>query len=333
MKKIFEDMLQCPKCHGQLQWNICEESESRIINAEVTCSQCGAKYEVKDEIGIFLTPDLQRNDYWEQGKGGLHEYLDSEPLKKEEFLSTDEDKLSPGDYWGKLFYIEEEKNYKKAHEMYRMALKKIYTTELMEAWDSQQTYVLKQLKGTTAPIVDIASGRAYFAELLLKNLPNEIMATDFSPTVLMRDKQYFQVNGMYDKLSLVAFDARRTPFKDNSVEYMTSNVGISNIENAGDVVKELHRICGKMFMPIMIFFKEQDTVHIDFMKKAGMESLATEKNALSYFSSQPWNCSVENSIDAHVKPTPTGVILDVLKIDGLPLEDTVDEYCVLKCTK
>lgn len=217
--------------------------------------------------------------------------------------------------------------------MYRTALKKIYTTELMEAWDSQQTYVLEQLKGTTAPIIDIASGRAYFVELLLKNLPNDIMATDFSPTVLMRDKQYFQVNGMYDKLSLIAFDARRTPFKDNSVEYMTSNVGINNIENAGNVVEELCRICGKMFTPIMIYINENDTVHMDFMKNMGMESLATEKNALSYFSSQPWNCSVENRIDAHIKPTPKGVILDDLGIDGLPLEDTIEEYCVLKCIK
>ena len=64
MHKYITDMLECPICHRALEWRIEAESEGHIEQAEARCSGCGATYPVRDGIGVFLTPDLPRNDMW-----------------------------------------------------------------------------------------------------------------------------------------------------------------------------------------------------------------------------------------------------------------------------
>ncbi len=58
-------MFACPACHGTLKWNIMEQRVVRIEAAEALCTACGAVYPVREGIGLFLTPDLPRNDLWE----------------------------------------------------------------------------------------------------------------------------------------------------------------------------------------------------------------------------------------------------------------------------
>jgi len=65
------------------------------------------------------------------------------------------------------------------------------------------------------------------------------VATDYSPHVLRQDRRRLVSFGLYDKISLLAFDARRTPFKNGAVETLTTNVGLSNVENPRNLLKEL----------------------------------------------------------------------------------------------
>lgn len=64
MHKQHIDLFQCPLCHGELKWDIKTESKDRVINAEIGCLECSEQYEVKDEIAVFLTSELSRNDLW-----------------------------------------------------------------------------------------------------------------------------------------------------------------------------------------------------------------------------------------------------------------------------
>jgi len=66
MHTYLIEMLQCPACHGKLQWSISEQHEDRLEQAEARCSACAATYPIRDGIGLFLTPDLPRNDLWQQ---------------------------------------------------------------------------------------------------------------------------------------------------------------------------------------------------------------------------------------------------------------------------
>ena len=55
MHKFIKEMLECPSCHGDLSWDIKDETNERIVNATIICDKCGADYEVRDEIAVFLT--------------------------------------------------------------------------------------------------------------------------------------------------------------------------------------------------------------------------------------------------------------------------------------
>lgn len=96
-----------------------------------------------------------------------------------------------------------------------------------------------------------------------------IVATDFRPTILLRNEEYYKFKGLYDRLSLIAFDARMTPFKDSSIETMTSNLGIQNIEQPGEVINEMNRITKGQLMRIMQFINKNDKVHMHLLNKYG----------------------------------------------------------------
>ncbi len=71
MHTYLIEMLECPICHGRLNWDIAEQNEGRIEAAEASCIDCAATYPIRDGIGLFLTPELPRNDLWEQVDSGL----------------------------------------------------------------------------------------------------------------------------------------------------------------------------------------------------------------------------------------------------------------------
>ncbi len=73
------DLLECPACHGSLSWDVSHQEGDRIIEAVARCQGCAAEYPVRDDIGIFLTSDLPRNDLWEQGGQQLSNLLSAHP--------------------------------------------------------------------------------------------------------------------------------------------------------------------------------------------------------------------------------------------------------------
>jgi uncharacterized protein YbaR (Trm112 family) len=66
MHSFLLEMFACPACYGTLKWEILEQRDDRIEAAEALCTACTAAYPVREGIGLFLTPDLPRNDLWEQ---------------------------------------------------------------------------------------------------------------------------------------------------------------------------------------------------------------------------------------------------------------------------
>jgi len=49
LKKELLDILCCPKCHGDLDYDTNKNT--------LTCKECGKVYEVKDDIPIMLADD------------------------------------------------------------------------------------------------------------------------------------------------------------------------------------------------------------------------------------------------------------------------------------
>ncbi|WP_291578768.1 methyltransferase domain-containing protein [Clostridium sp. UBA6640] len=333
MHKQHIHLFQCPLCHGELKWDIKKESKDRVINAGIICLGCNEQYEVKDEIAVFLTSELSRNDLWQQAESGIEKCFRENPEIFNKLMDTPEESLNGADYWFKASYFEIKRDYERSSKMFKNGVEKIYTKDYIDGMKSQREFILNNIVDDDKAIVDIASGKGYLVEELLKKRKNYVLATDFSPTVLLRNKEYYKFKGLYDKLSLVAFDARKTPFKDNVIEVMTSYVGIQNIEKPGEVISEMHRICKGKFMSVMHFIDKNDKANMDFIKEFSSIDYATRENTIETFEKCGWKAEIMNSFIAEVKPTPKGEILEGASIDGIPVEDSKFEFGVVLAVK
>lgn len=329
MHTYLIEMLECPACHDKLEWSIIEQNENRIEAAEAHCNACTATYPVRDGIGLFLTPELPRNDLWEQVDSGLIQHLREHPELERQLMEVPLDTLAPADQFFRALVLEERGNYIEAQIVEDSANKGLYTPEYTNCWNSQLDYVVEWLSTTDGPIVDLASGRCYLVAKLVRRLNRPVVATDFSPGVLRRARRWLESFGLYDHVSLLAFDARRTPFRDGAVENLTTNLGLPNIREPGSLLRELRRIVAGVFLTISHFFPEEDEANAKVIREAGLETLLYRRTALKHYAGAGWEVEVKNACVGEARPTPPSVVLEGAKIDGLPVADTNLEWCVL----
>ncbi|MBU0495582.1 MAG: methyltransferase domain-containing protein [Chloroflexi bacterium] len=329
MHEYLIEMLTCPACHGALAWTITEHRGDRIETAEVHCTGCAAAYPVREGIGLFLTPDLPRNDLWEQVDSQLVQYLRAHPHIERQLMDVPLETLAPADQFFRALVLEERGDYAQARAAKELANIKIYTPEYRACCESQFDHVIERLSTSGGPIVDLASGQGYLVEELARRLDRPIIATDMSPRVLRRNRKWFEFFGLYDAISLLAFDARRTPFKDGAVETMTTFLGLLNIEEPGDLLRELRRVVAGTFLSIMHFFPEDDQANAAKIREVGLSALSFRASALECFAAAGWQTEVANACTGRACPTPTGVVLEGIGIDGLPVVDTMLEWSVL----
>jgi len=330
MKKYVAEMLECPVCHHPLDWQITSESQDRIEQAEAHCSDCETVYPVKDGIGIFLTPDLPRNDMWEQVDSQVVLYLRDHPDIEKQLMDGPAEKLAPTDQQFRAMILDERGDFAEGKKTEELAQKNLYTNEYLAGSNSQFEYVLESLSALGRPIVDLASGRCYLVEKIASKLHRPVIATDFSPSVLRRDRKYFQFLELDDLVSFLAFDARKTPFKNGTIEVMTTNVGLMNIEDPGDLLQELKRIISGTLLAVSHFYPEDDVANRKVIEEAGIGAFVYKDSALKHFSTIGWNVKVKNSYMAKALPTPPSTIFEGARSDGLPVAPTELEWCTLR---
>ena len=332
MHSYLIDILECPACHGELKWKIGERAEHRITAAQATCQACAASYPVSDGIGLFLTPDLSRNDLWQKMDSGLVRYLRENPDLERQLLEAPLEKLTPADQFFRAMVLEARGDYREARTAEETANLGLYTPEYLACWTSQFDYVIAQLAATTGPIVDLASGRCYLVETLAHRLQRPVVATDFSPAVLRHNRHRLENNGVYDEVSLLAFDARHTPFRTGSVATLTTNLGLPNIEAPGALLTELRRIVAGVFLAITHFYSEGYEANAPAIRAAQLDALLYKRSALQQYHEAGWKVEVKNARIGAAQPTPHGEVLEGASIDGLPVTATNLEWCVLRAT-
>lgn len=313
MQRVVTEMLCCPACHGDLIWEITQLDSDRILQGKATCSQCSATYPIREEIALFLTPDLPREDLWEQVDSRLNQVLREKPDLEAQMRDSD----NPADQFFLSMVFEERGEFAAAKTLFDRAFPAIYTDGYLAGSDRQMDFVLESIQ--SGPVVDLASGRGYLVKRLLKHGIAPVIATDFSPRILRRDRDYFKHHGLYDHLSLIACDARRLPFKNKSIPTMTSYVGLANIEKPGDVVAELKRVVGGKLLAISQFYAPDDAPNAAIIKEYGL--LMFEDELLAIFDRLDWQASVMARMEVTARPTPQSKILGA-GIDGLPVTET-----------
>jgi uncharacterized protein YbaR (Trm112 family) len=327
------DLLECPACHGTLEWEVSDGSQSRIEAGAATCRECPAVYPIGDGIGLFLLPDPQRRDLWQEVDNRLLQYLQEHPNVRRELMETPLEELGPADLFYRALVLEAQGEFKQARELEDLATAGIYTEEYRACLRSQMEYVIEQLAGTEAPIVDLASGRGSLVERMLGSLDADrrIVATDFSLPVLRRDRAWLRTMGWYDQVSLLAVDARHTPFRAGSVELLTTNLGLQNIDGLGIVLRELRRIVRGRFLAVSHFYPEEDDANSRAIGERGLLS-CFRREALAGLGEAGWQAKLANVCHGLARPTPVSDVLDGAGIDGFPVIETILEWCVIDAT-
>ncbi len=330
MDRELLEKLVCPDCHGELEWQITRELDQKIEQAEARCSGCGAVYPVREGIGIFLTPDLDRNDLWEQAESQLALHLKQHPDQEKQLLESPLENLSPTDLHFRALLLEERGDYRGGKETESLANQQLYTEAYQVCWERQFESALDQLQTLDNPVIDLASGRCYLVERILEAQEREVVVTDFSPGVLRRDRAYFQLLGRDHLLSFLAFDARKTPFRTGAVEILTTNLGLPNIEDPGELVQELHRILGGTFLGISHFFPPEDQKNREVIAGAGLEPFLYRDSLLDQFGGFDWTVSLEACCRSEALPTLESEIIPGARADGLPAAPTELEWCLVR---
>ncbi len=329
MQTYLTDLLCCPACHGDLTWEIAATQDSDIQQGKARCTACGSEYQILESIGVFLTPDLPRKDLWDQVDNSLLDHLAAHPDVEAALMTPPAESLNPADQFFRAMVLDARGDFSGAKAIEQVALHEMYEPAHRDCQESQLAYVVNELAKGEGPIVDLASGRGYLVEALLAGTHRPIVVTDFSPTVLRRNQRWLHSEGQTGRVSLLAFDARRTPFKDGAVETLTTNQGLPNIENPGALLAELRRVVAGMFFAISHFYPEDDRPNREILESFGLDQLLLERTARAAFTEASWTLRVENRCTAPAHPTPKGEVIAGGAIDGLPVEKTTLDWCVL----
>ncbi len=329
MQSYLLEILECPVCHGKLEWEISEWQRKRIETAQAHCQRCAAIYPVLEGVGLFLTPDLARNDLWQEVDSQLLKHLQENVEVEQRLMDSPVDELAPADLFYRAMVLEERGDYKAAKALEEQANRGIYTDEYLTCWQNQRDWVMERLSEADGPLVDLASGRGYLLEEMARRLDRPLVATDYSPRVLREDRRRLESFGLYKQVSLLALDARRTPFREGAVGTLTTNLGLQNVREPGPLLAELRRVVGGQFLAISHFYPEEDEVNAEALREAGLSLLTFRHSAVERFVAAGWEVAVVNECQGMAKPTPGSVIFDGAGIDRFPVQETNVEWCVL----
>lgn len=328
MERFLIDLLICPACRGALRWTEEVRHGERLEQGEARCRSCAAAYPVREGIGVFLTPDLPRDDLWEQA-ARLDPHLRAHPDLEQRLMGVPPDSLGAADRFLRAMVLEERGQYAGARALAASAMTDLYTPDYLACADRQIDEVVQRLAGRSEPVVDLASGRGTLVERLAQALSQPVVASDFSPHVLRRDRRTWTETGLHDRISLLAFDARRTPFKDGAVAVMTSNLGPANVRDAAGLWRELRRIVSGTLLAVMHVYPDHDAANGAAIRQAGLESGLLRDPLRAALSAAGWQAEFAHPCAGLARPTPASDVIEGARIDGLPVAETTLEWFTL----
>ena len=329
MHAFLIDMLQCPACGGGLDWQIEERRGAQLERGAAHCTACEAQYPIQEGIGIFLTPDLPRDDLWDGALNGLVAYLEQNPELAQRLMDAPLGTLNPTDRFFRSTILEARGDFAQAETVRREAEERLYTPEYWRCYTRQLDYVIDQLVDGQDPVVDLASGMGQLVERMAGRLERPIVATDFSLPVLRRDRRWLDEKGWSEQVSLLACDARRTPFKDRTVAVLTTNLGLANIREPGEVLAELRRVVQGCFMAVTHFYPPDDFANRPVIAQLGGDQLLYRTQAEAAFAAAGWELESAEVCTGWAVPTPSSKILEGASIDLLPVAETELEWTTL----
>jgi len=322
MHKTLIPLLACPICYGGLKSQIEEQDEIHVIEGEFVCRNCKRSYPVVDSIGIFLDGEEMRNDLWKEQEDFATRFRREHPIRFFLLTKTFIGNIKPEHHFLKGLLLEDEK-------ILERATRRIYSKDYLVGYEKTRHALWEVEKNNPQVILEIACGRGgFFKEFIRSRRGNGIyVATDFSPTVLQSNLKWLRANSLEGEVTLLAFDAKVMPFRDNSIPAAVSNLGLPNIRNDGKVVEETFRVLALRGVFITNFmFTTEETETYAKAKEYGLHQFYVKRGVEETFRKAGFEFSLEELHHGAVRPTPG-------RIDLFPAVSDKYSFSVVKARK
>lgn len=315
----------CPKCRGELIWDITKRVGNRVEEAKIRCASCKEEYNVHDGIGEFIKECNESK--------GVDNFLDnrssllniSEETKKA-LLEASLNSLNASDLSFYADLMRERGKVKTAAKVKILERNKKFSKEYYNIIEKQFENVSNLIKDD-GYILDIATGRGSFLKHLLEKHDNHIVGSDISLTGLSDLKKELIAMGKYDRVSLFAFNGKAIPFRDNSFNIATSFYGIGHITNVELFIREVTRIIQNKFLSIENLYFEDGSENTRRIYELGWED-KFENKLVPNIEKLGLDVNIENPHIVKINPTPVSEYVKI-PVNSLPVVETEVKSCTI----
>jgi hypothetical protein len=264
-------------------------------------------------------------DTWAEAESALSTYLRAHPDVERALLETPLEQLAPADAYLRGSVLEERAGFDAARETYAFADEGLYSADVRAARDASLARVVDVVRAGDGPIVDVATGRGTLLERLLRGAERPLVATDVSPTILAQVRRRLGE----ERVRYVVADARSLPFDDASVPTLVSHIGLANVPDGEALLRELRRV-GRELVVTHVFYPADDETNRTAAAEHGLETLLFRATALEAFRAAGWEVEIEDERGVASEPTPESVLIPGVRIDGIPVAETIATWCMLR---
>ncbi len=254
----------CPTCRNELWWEIKEKNNNRIINGYAKCMECREIYPIKNGIAIFLPIKWQNMKIWRRSErvavqkmemGEEHETLKNENIRQpSEILNMIRYRNRQGIIRNEALYHQ----YMESIGMPDTVSKLCYLARRCAKEVNDVDYIL-----------DFASGKCLLVNELSKLKNCHVIVNDINPIVVMQAQQNFE---KFEHMSFMAFDMKRSPFRNKSIHTVTTMLGLQNIIPCNGIIEEINRIAD-VFINISAYLSEGLLENIEILNKYHMRNV------------------------------------------------------------
>jgi len=187
------------------------------------------------------------------------------------------------------------------------------TKEMMQARQKWGVEIFELFKEIDGKVLEIASGPGGTTNRLIRENVKPII-TDINLDVLRIKNDKMLEGGLNEDYYMAACDAKNIPIKDNTLDYVVSVGGLTNIPNTSRVISEIYRVLKKggnvLASPM---FVEEGSKSAEKARESGLEDGVIRENlenTLSDFDFEGYDIRVVSSAEG-VKDD-----LNVLQTEG-----------------
>jgi len=148
---------------------------------------------------------LKRNDLWGQVDNGLEQFFKQNPELEKSLMDVPLEPVNQH-YRGSVHLSRGETE--AAQVAFDIANKGLYSENTIQCLNSQMNFLINEVSQYEGPIVDLASGACGLVSKMLKDLSNLIVVTDFSPSVLVKNRNRLMEEGLYNRATLSGNNCR-----------------------------------------------------------------------------------------------------------------------------